>query len=215
MRRSVGSLVLCFQTDSTALLYAGILNTDDGGQLPAVCIKTLDVLLGVILFAFIFSFILFFCKTANYVTVWTRSRTVQRWNQYCHFDLRSCAIAVIEQSLVTGGCGAHTESTYQKNFFLWAGMKWTIKKKKTRKKITVVGGSLLFHCMAFPGSSSINSHSHIHFCYYVKFCLVFLNVFFKQTCIIFFPQLTNSDFLYIRHTLITCKINVFWICKKK
>lgn len=55
-----------FQTDNTALRYAGILDTDDGGQLPAVCIQALDVLLGVILdYAFIFSFILFSCQPAN------------------------------------------------------------------------------------------------------------------------------------------------------
>lgn len=56
----MGSLVLCFQTDSTALLYAGILNTDDGGQLPAACIKTLNVLLGVLSYLLLFSALLYF-----------------------------------------------------------------------------------------------------------------------------------------------------------
>lgn len=52
-----------FQTDNRALRYAGILVMDDGGQLSAVCIKALNVLLGVILvYAFIFIFILLFCS---------------------------------------------------------------------------------------------------------------------------------------------------------
>lgn len=91
-----------FQTDKWALQYAGILNTDDGGQLPAVCIKTLNVLLGVTLvYTFTFSFILFFYQPANYVKVWTRSWTVDCWVKYCNFpDLWPCVIAVIW----TGSC---------------------------------------------------------------------------------------------------------------
>lgn len=36
----------CLQTEKIALRYAGILNLDDGGQLPAVCVEALDLQLG-------------------------------------------------------------------------------------------------------------------------------------------------------------------------
>lgn len=56
-----------FQTDNRALQYAGILDQDDGGQLPVVCKEALDVLLGVILvYTFLFSAAFyFFCQTGN------------------------------------------------------------------------------------------------------------------------------------------------------
>lgn len=81
-----------FQTDDKSASVCRHTRHGWRGQLPALCIKALDVLLGVILvYTFTFSFILFFWQPANYVKVWTRS-----WVKYCHFpDLWPCGIAVI------------------------------------------------------------------------------------------------------------------------
>lgn len=59
MRWSPAGVWSFFQTDYRALQYAGILDQDDGGQLPVACKEALDVLLGVIL-VYTFYFQLYF-----------------------------------------------------------------------------------------------------------------------------------------------------------
>lgn len=56
------------------LQYAGILNLEDGGPLPAVCVQALHHLLDVnLVYPFTFNFISFFCEPVIQVEVWTRS----------------------------------------------------------------------------------------------------------------------------------------------
>lgn len=75
-----------FRTDDRALQYAGILDTDDGGQLPAVCWNVLNVLLGVILVhTFLFSALSYFFS--NLPIVRMCGTEAKLWVKYCLFFL--------------------------------------------------------------------------------------------------------------------------------
>lgn len=133
---------LFFQTDSTWVCR----RTPHRELCCPLCadLKTPGVLPGAVLM-FLFLFLFFFFSCFYFPPIWT------------HADLST----VMDFRLGQGGRGAHwvhllNHSSFQKR--LW------IKKKP--------GGSefLLFHCVAFPGNSSIKSHTTL-FCYqFLLFC---------------------------------------------
>lgn len=217
------------QTDNRALQYAGILDTDDGGQLPAVCIKALDVLLGVILvhtFYFqLFYYIFFFF---NLPIMWRCGPGAELSNAKSSTVIFLACDPVLWLFVRTGsrGCGAHIGvHLFKRNLFslfLWTVIWWTIQTKKNtkgeKKKVLAI---LLY---GIPRElAAVLTHNSFFFCLFFccyHFVFVLLIVCSEH---IYINRFSTTDKLwfsvhrpcieYLFWICPECKIKVFWICK--
>ena len=166
MRWSPAGVWSFFQTDNRALQYAGILDQDDGGQLPVACKEALDVLLGVIL-VYTFYFQLYFIFSVKLAITW-RCGPEAESSTVISPDFWPCVRAVvsagsfekIEDVELTLG------SNCQKKFVNLIFVNHSKKKKKKEK------GPRCFTVWHSQGDAVLTHMSHSFFCcHFLKFLL--------------------------------------------